>query len=471
MPGGPWRAPPDMSNHSARGPRMTPRMAKLMGHLRASLWFRPVFFVSMGVALGLALPAVEGAWPGLNHALRGFWLTGYLPGTADSSRQLLIAMAAALATIVAVASSMTMVTVQLAASQYTPRLLRRFLSDPTTQRMLGMFLATVTFLLLVLGSVSSKEEERGLRPLPLLALMLAMGLTILCLLLLPRFLHHAARSVEAATVISQVGREIIVQLARTQPQPDAELGLERPGPDEEPLVLTAAETGYLQLIDEQRLLAALPPGTHTVRLEVRPGDFLFPGLPLLSLWPRVPLEPRRRARLHAALAVGRERTMQQDVLYGVRQLVDMALKALSPGINDVTTALMVVNELSAVGCAVMHQSVLGRGWWMHRRAEVTLLTSGFGLGPFLDEAFTEIPRAAASQPRVLARILEVLAQLASLETRKPLLQALVQCGQAVREASELERLREVDARVIQQRWQELQRAVHHPGALPVPEVH
>ncbi|HEX8703659.1 MAG TPA: DUF2254 domain-containing protein, partial [Myxococcaceae bacterium] len=364
-----------------------------------------------------------------------------------------------------------MVTVQLAASQYTPRLLRRFLSDPTTQRMLGVFLATVTFLLLVLGSVGSEEGERGLRPLPLLSLMLAMGATILCLLLLPRFLHHAARSVEAATVISHVGREIIAELARMPCRPDVELGPERPGPDEEPAVLTAQETGYLQLIDERRLLAALPPGTHTVRLEVRPGDFLFPGMVLLSLWPRVPLEPRRRARLHAALAVGRERTMQQDVLYGVRQLVDMALKALSPAINDVTTSLMVVNELGAVGCALVHRGVLGHGWWAHHRGPVTLLTSGFGLGPFLDEAFLEIPRAAAAQPRVLARLLEVLAQLTLLAKHEPLRQALVQCGQAVREASELERLREVDARFIEQRWQQLQRASRHPGMLPSPEVH
>ncbi|HLL00585.1 MAG TPA: DUF2254 domain-containing protein [Myxococcaceae bacterium] len=450
---------------------MTPRVARLREHLKFSLWFQPMLFLLGGLVLGLVLPAVELGWPALSHALHGAWFSRYLPGTPDSGREMLIAMAAALATMLAVAASMTMVTVQLASAQITPRLLRRFLSDPITQRMLGFFLATVTYLLLVLGTLGSSQEGQAQAPLPLLSLAVAMVLTLVCLMLLPGLLHHAARSVEVASVISSVGREIISALRGMRYHPDAELGPERPGPDEPPTVLTAEQTGYLQLIDEPRLLSALPPGTQTVRLEVRPGDFLFPGLPLVSIWPRVSLEPRQHERLHAALAVGRERTLQQDVLYGVRQLVDMALKALSPGINDVTTALMVVNELSAVGCAVMHQSVLGRGWWMHRRAEVTLLTSGFGLGPFLDEAFTEIPRAAASQPRVLARILEVLAQLASLETRKPLLQALVQCGQAVREASGLERLREVDARFVEQRWQELQRAVHHPGALPVPEVH
>jgi uncharacterized membrane protein len=236
-------------------------------------------------------------------------------------------------------------------------------------------------------------------------------------------------------------------------------------------VLRAQETGYLQLVDERRLLAALPPGTRVARLEVRPGDFLFPGLPLLSLWPRVPLEPRRRERLHAALAMGRERTMQQDVLYGVRQLVDMALKALSPGINDVTTALMVVNELGAVGRMVARQGERGHGWWQVRRGPVTLLMSGFGLVPFLEVAFREIPSAAASHPRVVARILEVLAQLACVEEREELRQALVACGRDVREAMRLAPLRECDTRLIQERWEELQRVAHHPEVLPSQPVH
>jgi uncharacterized membrane protein len=227
----------------------------------------------------------------------------------------------------------------------------------------------------------------------------------------------------------------------------------------------------VQRVDEERLVAALPPGTHTVRLDARTGDFLFPGLPLVTLWPRATLSRRCELHVHAAFAVGRHRTTEQDVLFGVRQLVDMALKALSPAINDVTTALMVVNELGAVGCAVMHKGVLGQGWWARRRGPVTVLTYGFGLEPFLEVAFLEIPAAAASQPRVLVRVLEVLTQLASLEEREPLRQALLRWGQTVFEASRLERLREVDARLIQERWQELQRAAHHPGMLPSPPVH
>jgi uncharacterized membrane protein len=450
---------------------MPPRITKLWQDLRASLWLRPILFVAIGIVLGVALPALERQWPALSAALGGSWLAHYIPSTPASSREVLIGMAAALVTVVAVAASMTMVTVQLASSQYTPRLLRRFLADTATQRMLGTFLATVTYLLLVLGVMGSDAEEQGRQPLPLLSLLLSMVLTLLCLLLLPRFLHHAGRSVQADTVISQVGREAIAELKQMHFHPDEELGEARPGLDEPATVLASEETGYLQLIDVKRLLALLPPGTRAVRLEMRPGDFLFPGLPLLSFWPRVPLEPRRQARLHAAFAVGRERTVQQDVLYGVRQLVDVALKALSPAINDVTTALMVVNELGAVGRAVARHGYLGHGWWALRRGEITLWMSGFGLVPFLHEAFGEIPAAAASQPRVLTRILEVLSQLAAMEEREPLRRALVQCGHEVYEASRLAPSHEADTRRVLERWQELQRAVHHPEALLVPPIH
>ncbi len=450
---------------------MSPRTARLREHLRASLWFRPILFVGVGFALGLALPALDRSWPGVDRALRSHWLAHYIPATPSSSREVLIAMAAALATIVAVAASMTMVTVQLAASQYTPRLLRRFLSDPATQRMLGIFLCTVAYLLLVLGVVGSEAQEQGQWPMPLLSLALAMALTLVCLLLLPCFLHHAARSVEAATVISHLGREIITEVERMDFAPDADHEEVLPGSAEPRTTLPATETGYLQLIDERRLLAALPPGTRMVRLEARTGDFLFPGLPLLSFWPPAPLDHRHRARLHAAFAVGRERTLQQDMLYGVRQLVDMALKALSPAINDVTTAVMVVNELGAIGCQIAHKGLLGNGWGIRRRGEVTLLMSGFGLVPFLEVAFGEIPNAAASQPRVLIRILEVLAQIASLLENESLRMALLQCGQTVREASRLTPEREFDARRIQERWQDLQRVTQSAGEQPMAPIH
>lgn len=451
---------------------MSPRLAKLWNSLQASLWFWPVLFVTLGIVLGVALPALDRSWPTLGRVLRAHGLSAYVPTTPDSSREVLIGMAAALVTVMTVAASMTMVAVQLASTQYTPRLLGRFMADHGTQRVLGFYLLTVVYLLLLLGMLGTSSEEQGSTTLPILSLGVALLLTLLCLLLLPHFLHHAARSVEASTIISSIGREIIRELERLNFDDVQELSDTLPGPgEEEATIVTARETGYVQLIDPMRLLAALPQGVHTVRLDVRTGDFLFPGLPLMSLWPRVSLSERQEKRLHAALAVGRTRTTQQDVLYGVRQLVDMALKALSPAINDVTTAVMVVNELGAVGRAIAGKGRLGQGWWMRHCDGVTLLRPGFGLIPFLQDAFGEIPLAAASQPRVILRIMEVLAEIASVEPDPAMRVALVQTGRAVYEAARLAEQRERDVRFIEERWSELQKKATTPSPLPCETVH
>jgi uncharacterized membrane protein len=450
---------------------MPPRLIKLWTTIQSGLWFRPVLFMTLGIALGLVLPALDRTWPTLGVTLRAYWLFEYVPTTPDTSREVLLGMAAALVTVMTVATSMTMVAVQLASTQYTPRLLNRFMADHGTQRVLGTYLLTVVYLLLLLGVLGTEAEENGEVVLPVLSLGLALVLTLLCLLLLPYFLHHAARAVEASSIIATIGREIIHELDQLERHKEEELSEALPGPSEEATVVAAKETGYVQLVDHARLLAALPKGVHTVRLDVRTGDFLFPGLPLLSLWPQVNLSEQQQARLHAAFAVGHTRTTQQDVLYGVRQLVDMALKALSPAINDVTTAVMVVNELGAVGRAVAHKGWLGQGWWRRRYRGVTLLRPGFGLVPFLQDAFGEIPLAAAAQPRVIVRIMEVLAQIASVETQEAMRGILVQTGRAVYEAARLATQRERDVRLIEERWSTLQKEATQPGALPCETVH
>ncbi|HEX5746167.1 MAG TPA: DUF2254 family protein [Archangium sp.] len=450
---------------------LSPRLSKLWNSIKASLWFQPVLFVTLGLVLGVVLPMLDRSWPSLGPGLRAQWWGDYVPSTPSTSREVLLSMAATLVTVMTVTASMTMVAVQLASTQYTPRLLGRFMADHGTQRVLGTYLLTVVYLLLLLGLVGTQAEEQQSTPLPVLSLGVALALTLLCLLLLPHFLHHAARSVEASTLIVNIGREIIQELERLDFKKTRELGEALPGPEQEATVITARETGYVQLVDHERLLSALPRGVHTVRLEVRTGDFLIPGLPLMALWPRVALSEQQQRRLHGALAVGRTRTTQQDVLYGVRQLVDMALKALSPAINDVTTAVMVINELGAVGRVVASKGRLGQGWWMEWHQAVTLLRPGFGLVPFLQDAFGEIPLAAEAQPRVLVRILEVLAELASVEPDTAMRGALVQTGRAVYEASRLAEQRERDVRFIEERWDQLRKKATQPATLPCETVH
>lgn len=381
---------------------------------------------------------------------------------ADSPAQDLLATSAgALATILGVAFSLTVVTLQLAAVQYTSRILRRFMKDRTTQMVLGTFLGTVAYLLLVLRAMAPSESGQQAQGfVPPLSWTLGMVLVLACLTLLAIFLHHLTRSIQAATLITVVGRETIVTLEKLgMDAPDGGMTDLEP-PEGQPQLLTAPTAGYLQRLDEAVLLEAAPADCTFIRVEAHTGHFLLPGQPLASVWSARPLEARAVARLRSAFAQGRERTSHQDVLFGVRQLVDIALRALSPGVNDVTTALMVVNELGAVGHAVA-TSRAGRhgGYRASQREGRTVLIPRLGTEEFLEHAFEEISRAAMGQPRVLLRVVEVLTELAYLTPGADVREAMVCAGrrvQAMLERAELfpheaVRLRERLARLAEAR--------------------
>jgi uncharacterized membrane protein len=405
--------------------------AKLLRGLTQSLWLLPTLLALCGVALGLLLPRWDHALFGVTDADSPGPLTRFAPAPSPAE-SLMSTSAGALATILGVAFSLTVVTLQLATVQYTSRILRRFLADRLTQGVLGIFLGTIAFQLLVLRAIDPSAPGGGFVP-PVSTLLVLM---LVCLALLALFLHHLARSVQAATIIASVGKETIGALDRLGISAPGGEKTERPPPQGTPHVLTAATAGYLQLVDEEQLLSAAPADCIFLRVEARTGHFLLPGQPLATLWSKGTLDTKAVEGLRAAFAQGRERTIDQDILFGVRQLVDIALRALSPGVNDVTTALMVVNELGAVAHAVAFSHAGPTdGYRERQQGRVVVLLPRIGLRTLMENAFDEIPRAAATQPRVLARLVEVLTELAQLVHPGPLRDVIVEMGERVREVA------------------------------------
>jgi uncharacterized membrane protein len=417
--------------------------------LRTNLWFVPLLLLLCGILLGLAIPGLDRAFD--RTAIVRHALTRFRPG-ASGAMSLLATAANALTTVLAVGFSITMVTVQLSASQYTPRLLRSFMADSVTQRVLGAFLGTIGYLTLVLWSVQP-AGERGIEAVPAIALLTALILTLSCLALVAVFLHHVTRSVQPATIIARVGKETIAAIWNL---PESDPSCADAAPPEGPASRVEAQvTGYVQAIDEQRLAAMLPAGTQAMRIDARPGDFLFPGVELLSLWPEVPLSPQTAAALRSAFGTGRERTLEQDVLFGVRQLVDMALRALSPAINDVTTAFMVVNELGAIArqlLALPGITLPNRRW---RAGGATLFTPSLSLEAYLDAAFGEVALFATGHHRVLARMLEILSELAEVDDEPAIRRELLRTGRELHRISVAHPTEGAYAGMVDDRWARL----------------
>lgn len=408
---------------------MSPRIFKILGSFRESLWVIPAVCLFIGLLAGVLVPWVDSGLE-LDERLPEGWALGLMDASPSGAREVLSSSATALATILGVVFSITVVTLQLAAGQYGPRILRKFSSDRFNHWSLGALLGTVTYLLLVLRVVRSEGDERE-EMVPALATLLGMLATLGCLLVVALFIHHVARSIQAGTIVADIGKETI-KVFRNLSLGDGAGRDEPPGEVGERTEVLAERAGHLLYFSEDRLFAALPTFVTDVRMEISVGDFALPGTPLLSFRPPRPLDEAGCRRVREVLAFGRERTPSHDVLFGVRQLVDVALRALSPSLNDPTTAVAVVNELGVLLCEAVRSDVHGtRCWRICRRGNVTLSWPVFGLRELLHSAYGEMAEAGRDQPRVMARMLEVLAQTSACARSEDQRAVLLQFGAMV----------------------------------------
>jgi uncharacterized membrane protein len=391
--------------------RPTAGLRRALIEARYSLWFEPTLIMAVAVALGLLLPWVDRSLP-VSLQRSDSWAR-WVAVSAGGARATLSTSATALATILAISVTATMVVIQLASASYTARLLRRFLGDRPIRLVLGLLTGSVLYLIMVLGAVRSGAE--GPEFVPVVSVLLSRALTVACLATLIVFVHHTARSVQAGTVVSRLAGDALPYFRALHRKPSHPASALPPAPpNSDPCVITSAATGYVQVVAEEQILAALPPQARCVRVDASPGRFLLPGVPLVSVWsadgtamPAPGEEAEERVR--GAFATGRQRTSDEDPSFAVRQLVDVATKALSPAVNDPTTAVMVLNELAVIAHHAALANGLG-GWTASVAGERLLWRWQFGLHDVLD-GLTEVTDAGRGQARVLVRALESLALL------------------------------------------------------------
>lgn len=327
---------------------MTVSLRKLYTELRASLFFWPAVYVAVGTALGFATTYVDTRRP---EWIEDAWYL--IPATVDSARGLLSALAGATITVAGVVFSVTMVALQLAASQLSPRVLRGFRRDRTQQHTMAAVVGTFTFSIVAVANTGAIREAVGDEVRANATVTVAVVLAVISILAIVSFIDRAANSIQATEVIRRITMETRARVGQvfpderqrdTGPDPD---DVKRP--DGTYRQVRSLHDGWVQQINDASLLEALPGGA-TARIDVRAGEFVHEDQPLVTLW----LEDdgtdhdELMTNVHRAFAVGRTRTLQQDVDFGLRQLVDIGLRAMSPSVNDPTTAYEVLVNLRAV---------------------------------------------------------------------------------------------------------------------------
>lgn len=313
-------------------------LAAALERLRQSLWAIPL------LAVVIALVAAEAAVWISSQASPG-WVPFVFSGGPDAAQALLQAIAGSVITVAGVTFSVTIIALQLTSTQFSPRVLRNFIRDRASQTVFATFLATFVYTLVVLGSVRTGSDGQD-PSVPLLAIAGAFFLTLVSIGMLAYFIHHVAHTIQVSEITRSVGVETLETLRREWS--DDGPGREpMPSRDAEEATIRSREGGYLTYAAHERLVRLALEADAVIRLHLAPGQWISVGRPLLSVSPpdacdRFTKDPRDEVKL------GPQPTLQQDVSFGVRQLVDVALKALSPSLNDPSTAVNCIHRLTEV---------------------------------------------------------------------------------------------------------------------------
>jgi uncharacterized membrane protein len=306
--------------------------------LQTSLWVVPVAAMLVAVLLAEGLLLLDQRIPQEREA---WYLFG---GQPDSAREMLSTIASALMQFTGLVFSITILVLQLASQQFSPRVLRTFLEDRYTRFSMGMFVGAFVYALALLPQV---REERPDRPafVPALSIFVAFVLVLVCVGVFVRYIHHMAQSIRAVHIIRRVADETRQSIEALYPEGVLEEGPPAPAlPDGPPDQVFPHDrpAGVVTAVDAEALMRLACERDVLIALVPEVGDFLPRGVPLFRVWGqgRLTLE-----ELRDEVVVALERTPHQDPAFGFRQLVDVAERALSPGINDPTTAVQALDQL------------------------------------------------------------------------------------------------------------------------------
>jgi len=383
---------------------VTSRLRAWLEALGDIFWIRPGLLVLGSVVLGEAVVLAEKTDTKLPWVWDGWVYTGGEAG----ARALLGAVASSTIGVAGTTFSITVAALVLASGQMGPRLLRNFVRDSGNQYALGIFLGTFAYALVVLRTVRSVEEVQFV---PHLGVTGALLLALLCVGTLVWFVHHVATGINVETVVDAVHGELSEAIDRLDFGQPALVTSSAPPSG---VQVAMAARGYLRSVDDEALADWAEEAGAVVVLLVRPGAYLFPGAAIAELVGGQEHGDATGA-IRAAFSLGSRQAAAQDLEFAVRQLVEIALRALSPGINDPFTAITVLDRLGAALCEIAPRRLASS--MVERSGKVVLYRQVTDYAGLCDAMFHMIRQNAAGSPAVLIRLLEMLGRVIAVETR------------------------------------------------------
>jgi uncharacterized membrane protein len=427
------------------------RLVKYWDRVRTSLWFVPALMVVAAIALALAAITADEGLAGRDWRSWGWAYTG----SAEGASAVLGAIAGSMITIAGVVFSLTLIALQLASSQFGPRLLRNFMRDTTNQLVIGTFVSTFLYCLLVLRAIRREDVHPFV---PHLSVTLGVLLALASLGVLIYFIHHVAVSIQADEVVARVAQELMVGIDRLYPMQIGEGGPAAPSPERLPEAfeaearpVPAVGNGYLQLVDADGLMALARRADAIIRVERRPGHYVVAGTPLALVWPGARANARLADQLRSAFILGEQRTPVQDVEFSVNQIAEVAVRALSPGVNDPFTAIACLDRLGAALSRLAEREIPSA----HRRdgdGQLRVVAPPVTFPAIVAAALDPIRRYGRSDASVTLRLLDTIGVVAGAARRPEDRRALAGHAEVIVRGARDGLPAEADVRAVEERY-------------------
>jgi uncharacterized membrane protein len=384
---------------------MHARFDRWLDQLRTGFWFVPTLMLLLASALALVLLNVDQRFdPGINSSPA--WAYS---GGPEGARSLLSTIAGSMITAASVTFSLASVALSIASQQYGSRVLRNFMRDRVTQVLLGTFVSTFIYSVLVVRAIRGSDVSGGF--VPAISVTVAILLSLISLILLVFFVHHVSTSIQASHIVLVIAQDLNHATGKLYPSkagnPSGKPSTFDAMQDQATTSVSLAESGYLQSVDLDGLLALATKREMVIELTVKPGDHIVSGSDVAHVRGMDVLPEPDADRIRKAFLLGGERTPVQDIRYQFQQLTDVVIRALSPGINDPFTAINGIDELaSGVSHLASQPRVPERRF--DDRGALRLMVPRPRLAEILDDTVGHIALYAAGDRFVMNRLFRVL---------------------------------------------------------------
>jgi uncharacterized membrane protein len=421
--------------------------------LSGSLWFVPAMMVLASIGLAIALVELDGI---LEADIDERWPRLFGAGV-DGSRELLAAVAGSMITVAGVVFSVTIVALSLGASAYSPRVLRTFMSDRPTQVVLGAFVGVFSYCLVVLRTIRSGDDDVE-QFVPRLAVAGGILFALVAIGMLVFFIHHLATAIQASSILERITRTTLRAIDELFPENLGD-GVEEPVPQAAEgsawTPIAACQSGYIVSVDNDGLLAFARAQGRVLRMDRTVGDFVIDGCPLASLQGSAAVDEDTPQALGRLYVIRRQRSIDQDAAFGMQEIVDVAVKALSPSENDPTTAIMCIDRLTQLLVRVASRRV--ESPLRRDGAELRVIAHGPTFAGLADLSYDAVRNEAHGNPTILLRLLWSVAQVGSATTNPDRRRILMEHARRIREAArstvaEPAQLAEILRRMDALRW-------------------